>query len=92
MRSLTFGDQQILLLVISPVLTRVKTGKYFFNYYLNWVDLSLGLVSEVGRAGAGRNCVYFFGGLLLGGSDVEKWSDHEKKKFFVNNSLKSIQV
>ena len=28
-----------------------------------------------------------FGGLLLGGSNAERWSDHKKKKFFINNSV-----
>ena len=26
-----------------------------------------------------------FGGFLLGGSNVEKWSDHWKKEFFIND-------
>ena len=35
--------------------------------------------------------MYFCWELLLGGSDAEKWGDHQKKKFFKNNSLKSIK-
>ena len=31
--------------------------------------------------------IYFFGELLLGGSNAERWSDHKKKKFFINNSV-----
>ena len=32
-------------------------------------------------------CTYLFGGFLLGGSNAEKWSDHRKKNFFINNSV-----
>ena len=28
----------------------------------------------------------FFTGLLLGGLNVEKWVDHQKKKFFISHS------
>ena len=35
--------------------------------------------------------MYFCWELLLGGSNAEKWGDHQKKKFFKNNSLKSIK-
>ena len=31
-------------------------------------------------------------GLLFGDSNPEKWSDHQRKKFFINNSLKSIKA
>ena len=29
--------------------------------------------------------MYLFGGFLLGGSNAEKWGDHRKKNFFINN-------
>ena len=29
-------------------------------------------------------------GLLLGGSNVEKWGDHQKKNFFINNSIEAV--
>ena len=32
-------------------------------------------------------CTYLFGGFLLGGSNAEKWGDHGKKNFFINNSV-----
>ena len=32
----------------------------------------------------------FLGGLLLGGSNLEKWGDHQKKKFFINNSVEAL--
>ena len=34
-------------------------------------------------------CVFFFmgGGGLLGDSNAEKWSDHQKKKVFINKSV-----
>ena len=27
------------------------------------------------------------GGFLVGGSNAEKWGDHRKKNFFINNSM-----
>ena len=29
-------------------------------------------------------------GLLLGDSNAEKWGDHQKKKFFINNSVDAV--
>ena len=38
--------------------------------------------------------VYFlhilFGGLLLGGSNAEKWCDHQKNKFFISHSVEAL--
>ena len=34
--------------------------------------------------------VPFFGGMLLGGSYAEKRGDHQKKKFFINNSVEAL--
>ena len=48
---------------------------------------------EVGRGGSveGRwNWIYIFRGLLSGGSDAEKWGDHKKKKFLINNSVEVV--
>ena len=83
MRNLTCGDQQMLLMVIWLVLTRVETEEisykrlgscFFWTYFRGW-----------GESVGGRwNWIYIFGGLLLGGSNAEKWGDHQKKKFFIN--------
>ena len=37
-------------------------------------------------------CLFFFlgGGALLGDSKVEKWGDHQKKKFFINKSVEAL--
>ena len=32
-------------------------------------------------------CSYLLGGFLLGGSNAEKWVDHRKTIFFINNSV-----
>ena len=34
--------------------------------------------------------MYVFGGLLLGGSNVENGGDHKKEKFFKNNSVEAV--
>ena len=60
--------------------------------------MSPGLVSGGGGKGegGGRGVIEiactFLEELLLGGSDAKKWGDHQKKKFFINNSLISIKV
>ena len=34
---------------------------------------------------------YFLeGGLLLGGSNAEKWGDHQKKKFLISNFVEAL--
>ena len=34
---------------------------------------------------------FFWGaGALLGDSKVEKWGDHQKKKFFINKSVEAL--
>ena len=88
MRNLTcgVGVYQILLLVIRFVLTRVETD-------FSWTCFSRcgGGVGGGGRNIGGRwNRIYFFGGLLLGDSNAEKWGDHQKKKFFINNSVDAV--
>ena len=32
----------------------------------------------------------FLGGLQLGRSNAEKWVDHQRKKFFINNSVEAL--
>ena len=32
----------------------------------------------------------FLGGFLLGDSNLEKWNDHQKKKFFINKSIRAL--
>ena len=34
-------------------------------------------------------CTYL-GGFLLGGSNAEKWGDHRKNIFFINNSVEAL--
>ena len=34
--------------------------------------------------------MYLFGGLHLGSSNAEKWGDHQRKKFFINNSVDTL--
>ena len=90
MRNLTCGNQQILFMVIRLVLTRVETEEiscerlgscFSWTCFREWGE-------SVG--GQWRNWIYFFGHLLLGGSNAEKWSDHKKKKFFINNSIEVV--
>ena len=40
--------------------------------------------------GGQRNYIYFLGGLLLRDSNTGKWGDHQKKKFFINNSVEAV--
>ena len=40
--------------------------------------------------GRRRNWICFFGWLLLRGSNAEKWGDHKKKKFFINNCVEAV--
>ena len=85
MRNLTCGNQQILFMVIWLVLTRVETEEISYErlgscFY--WTCFRK-LGESVG--GRWRIWIYFFGRLLLGGSNAEKCGDHKKKKFFINN-------
>ena len=51
----------------------------------------LDLFQEIGEsAGDWWDWIYFYGGFLLGGSNAEKWGDHRKKKFFINNSVEAV--
>ena len=55
--------------------------------------MMMGLFKGVkGAASVGDwwNSIHYFGGLLLGGSNVEKWGDHQKEKFFINNSVEAV--
>ena len=47
-------------------------------------------VKGAASVGGWWNSIYFFGGLLLGGSNAEKWGDHQKEKFFINNSVEAV--
>ena len=71
MRDITYADQQILLMVIRLVLTRVATkGKLVTK---DRVHMSPGPASgEGGRVGHSWNCMYFFLESLLGGVNVGK--------------------
>ena len=91
MRNLTCGDQQIWLMVIWLVLTRVETEQiryerlgscFSWTYFRGWVG--------GGGSVGGRWNWMVFGGLLLGGSNAEKWGDHKKKKFYINNSVEVV--
>ena len=56
-----------------------------------WVLVSPGFVTEdEGGMGAVEITCAFFGGFLLGGSNAEKWGDHQKKKFFLNKSVEAL--
>ena len=54
-----------------------------------FLDLFQG-VGEGESMGGPWNWIYVFGGLLLGGSNAEKWGDHKKKKFFINNFIEVV--
>ena len=58
----------------------------------DWVLVSSRLVSSDGwwRVGVVEIACAFLGGFLLGDSSVEKWSDHQKKKFFINKSIQAL--
>ena len=58
----------------------------------DWLHVSPGLVSGAERESVGGrwNWIYFFGGLLFGGSNAEKWGDHKKEKFFIKHSVEVV--
>ena len=72
MRNLTCGNQQILFMVIWLVLTRVETEE--ISYERLGSCLSWTCFREWGESVGSRwrNWIYFFGWLLLGGSNAEK--------------------
>ena len=85
MRNLTCGDLEILLVVIGLVLTRTETEETICE--------KLGsCVSWTYSRGRGRSLKLYtlILGLKLGGSKVEKWGDHQKKKCFKNNSVEAL--
>ena len=90
MRNLTCDDRQILLMVIWLVLTRVvETEEISYERLgscFSWTCFR-GVGAKCGRP---MKLVYFFWGLLLGGSNAEKWDDHKKKKFFISNSVEVV--
>ena len=75
-------------MLIWLVLTRIKTEEVSYERLGSCVS-ELVSVSG-GRVGGCWNCIYLFGGLLLRGSNTEKWGDHQKKKRFINNSFESV--
>ena len=50
----------------------------------------LGLLQGVEKTAEIYFLHIFFAGLLLGGSNVEKWVDHQKKKFFISHSIEAL--
>ena len=88
-RNLTCGDQQILLMVIWLVLTRVETEEIKYEKLGSYFSCTCfrGWGKSVGDR---WNWIYFFGGLLLGGSNAEKWGVHKTKKFFINDSIEVV--
>ena len=91
------GEWEILIEIIS------KSCFWWFGSYWrwlklwklvtkDWVHISPGFVSGGGRVGGRWNCMYLSSRLFLGGSNAEKWGDHQNNKFFITNSLRSIKV
>ena len=66
-------------------MTKVETEEIVTK---DWVHVSPGLVSGSG-GGCGRPMKLDIRFWLLGGSNAEKWGDHEKEKFFINNSVEA---
>ena len=89
MRNLTCGDQEILLMVIWLVLTMVEIEEISCERLGSCFSSTCfrGWRKSVGGC---CNWIYFFGGLLLGGANAEKWGDHQKRKFFLNNSVEAL--
>ena len=61
---------------------------YLMDLFQGWESkglLKLHLIFFWGGGGGG-------GGLMLGDSNAEKWGDHQNKKFFIDNFVKSIKV
>ena len=52
------------------------------------LDLFQGVGIKCGRPM--KKLDILFGRLFLGGSNAEKWGDHKKKKFFINNSVEVV--
>ena len=55
---------------------------FFFFFLINAIKKQDGIA-------IGIACT-FLGGLQLGSSNVEKWVDHQRKKFFINNSVEAL--
>ena len=45
--------------------------------------------NKVTRWNCHWNCMHLFGGLQLV-ADAEKWDDHQRKKFFINNYVEAL--
>ena len=48
------------------------------------------LFGDEGRVGVVEISCAFLEGFLLGDSNAEKWSDHQKKKLFINKSVEAL--
>ena len=93
MRDINCGGQQILLMVIWLALTRVETEGISYDrpvFYVTWTCLR-------GKSKGGTPLELFFvkeyvsfWAFLLGGANVEKWGDHQKKKFFIDNAVQAL--
>ena len=90
MKNLTCGDQQILLMMIWLILTRVEAEEITYERLGSNFSWTCFRRWKGGSVGGWWNGIYFFGWLLLGDSNAEKWGDHHKKKFFVNNSVETV--
>ena len=90
LKKLTCDNQQILLMVIWLVLTRVETEEISYERLgscFSWTCFRGWGESVRGRW---RSWIYSFGRLLLGDSNAEKLGDHKKKKFFINNFVEVV--
>ena len=58
----------------------------------DWVHVSPGLVSGNGGEWWATEMACTLEGFLLGVSIAEKWGDHRKKNFFINNFVGPLHV
>ena len=57
----------------------------------DWIHVSLELALGDGEKVVDCwNGMYLFGEFLFGGSTAEKWGDHWKYNFFINNSVEAL--
>ena len=47
-------------------------------------------MGDGGREGVSETAFAFLGRFLLGDLNAKKWSDHQKKKFFINKSVEAL--
>ena len=71
--------------MIWPVLTRVETEESSYKI------LGLCVCWNCFRGWGRPLKLYVLSwGFVLGGSNAEKWDDHQKKKFFISNSVEAL--